>query len=67
VAVGLAERVAALERDNAEIKRKAEVGAQFEFISGQLKAGRPTCATAAIRWMPGSNDWRPRGLPPRAD
>jgi hypothetical protein len=39
VAVDLAERVAALERDNIEIKRKlAEVGGQFEFISGQLRA-----------------------------
>jgi hypothetical protein len=39
VAVDLAERVAALERDNVEIKRKlAEVGGQFEFISGELRA-----------------------------
>jgi hypothetical protein len=35
----LAERVAALERYNIEIKRKlAEVSGQFEFISGQLRA-----------------------------
>ena len=41
MAVDLAERVAALERDNAEIKRKlAEVGGQFEFISGQLRAAQ---------------------------
>ena len=39
MAADLAERVAALERYNIEIKRKlAEVGGQFEFISGQLRA-----------------------------
>jgi hypothetical protein len=39
VAVELAERVAALARDHTGIKRKlAEVGGQFEFISGQLRA-----------------------------